>query len=653
MKSSIVLFLMLYSCIAEAAGTCQPVKWSKLARRDVTSQSITTSSTFISSLRPSTSNGILITSSTKSSATSSQTATSLTSSALAMDTPTLFQNTSLITTGNITAGTVNCRSSAPTTDQVNYYTCSLLAITYGITVEKFFILNPTILPDCSNIKPNSLYCTAGYIEPVLAVDGFCGPLHKNASCVGNSVGQCCNSQIWTCGNSTSDCEPGICWEGICPGDKIYSTDGTCGTQNGDRLCAGKWGDCCNASGKCGTGSAFCGTSVCQSGNCTWPVVPSLPPPWLGLVGNTTDGTCGKANSFTCSSGFGNCCNKDGICGSLPSDCGVGCQPQWGNCDPLPSSSSTKPLSNTSKPSSTSSKISSSTKSSAITTSSSKPTTTSSTSTSKPISSTSKPTSSTVRSTTTSKTSSTASPVITAISALPSCGQTCFSNVIAQYSTLGCSSPDPSCLCKNANFGFGIRDCANGACGTSVGSTVIAYQSLYCSSAAATVKVTTTATGIAALPSCGQTCFNNLIAQYSSLGCSSPDPSCLCKNVNFGFGIRDCSNGACGTAVASTVIAFQTAYCASAAATVKPTTTATGIAALPSCGQTCFNNVIAQYSTLGCATPDPSCLCKNVNFGFGIRDCSNGACGTAVASTVIAYQSAYCSSAAATATAKPK
>jgi hypothetical protein len=135
------------------------------------------------------------------------------------------------------------------------------------------------------------------------------------------------------------------------------------------------------------------------------------------------------------------------------------------------------------------------------------------------------------------------------------------------------------------------------------------------------------------------------AQYKALGCSGPDSYCLCNNVNFGFGLRDCANGACGTAVASTVIAYGSAYCATAFAT--HTATSTGFAALPSCGQTCFNNMKAQYSTLGCSSPDPPCLCKNANFGYGLRDCANGACGTAVASTVIAYGSSYCASATAT------
>ena len=219
-------------------------------------------------------------------------------------------------------------------------------------------------------------------------------------------------------------------------------------------------------------------------------------------------------------------------------------------------------------------------------------------------------------------------------------------MLAQYSALGCSSADSYCLCSNVDFSNGLRDCSNGACGTAVASTVIAYGSAYCANAAATHTATATATGIASLPSCGQTCFNNMLAQYSALGCSSGDSYCLCNNADFSNGVRDCSNGACGAAIGSTVIAYGSAYCSSVAATHTATATATGIASLPSCGQTCFNNMLAQYSALGCASAAPSCLCQNVNFGYGLRDCSNGACGTAVASTVIAFGSLYCASATA-------
>lgn len=120
----------------------------------------------------------------------------------------------------------------------------------------------------------------------------------------------------------SDCTPGICWGGTCAGNTHYSIDGKCGPQHGDRLCAGKWGDCCNLNGQCGSGNDFCNIDSCYSGECDWPVVITLRPSSLGLVGNTTDGTCGAASTFTCDSGHGNCCNKNNVCGSLPSDCGI-------------------------------------------------------------------------------------------------------------------------------------------------------------------------------------------------------------------------------------------------------------------------------------------------------------------------------------------
>ncbi|EJT79178.1 hypothetical protein GGTG_04266 [Gaeumannomyces tritici R3-111a-1] len=106
--------------------------------------------------------------------------------------------------------------------------------------------------------------------------------------------------------------------------------------------------------------------------------------------------------------------------------------------------------------------------------------------------------------------------------------------------------------------------------------------------------------VSSLPACGQTCFGNIFAQYSGFGCASPQDSyCFCNKANFSNGLRNCSNGACGSdaAAASSAIAFGSAYCANAFATH----TATGLAALPSCGQTCFNNMVAQYSALRCAS----------------------------------------------------
>jgi hypothetical protein len=52
-------------------------------------------------------------------------------------------------------------------------------------------------------------------------------------------------------------------------------DGKCGFQHNNLLCGGKWGDCCNREGVCGTGEGFCSNSRCQTGNCTF-IIPSPP-----------------------------------------------------------------------------------------------------------------------------------------------------------------------------------------------------------------------------------------------------------------------------------------------------------------------------------------------------------------------------------------
>ncbi|KAI8964535.1 carbohydrate-binding module family 50 [Daldinia sp. FL1419] len=253
----------------------------------------------------------------------------------------------VVHTSPIKPGEINCRYWGSTYDDSGKDTCMELAKRYRITIKKFFMLNPELDRDCGNVRPYTDYCVAGFIEPLRAEDGFCGPPHKNATCIGMRHGQCCNSETWTCGSTNEDCALGTCYEGVCWGDKVYSTDGTCGRQYGNRICAGKQGDCCSIDGKCGTGPEFCGESVCQSGNCTnspkhhfyarWSI-PSELPPWK--AGNTTDGTCGGENKFACHIIYGNCCSKSGRCGSLPSDCGEGCQPEFGRCDPGVSNGST-------------------------------------------------------------------------------------------------------------------------------------------------------------------------------------------------------------------------------------------------------------------------------------------------------------------------
>ena len=58
-------------------------------------------------------------------------------------------------------GDIVCRFESTTTSEVKYYTCTEMALKYSITVEKFFILNPSTDKDCSTIKPNTVYCVDG------------------------------------------------------------------------------------------------------------------------------------------------------------------------------------------------------------------------------------------------------------------------------------------------------------------------------------------------------------------------------------------------------------------------------------------------------------------------------------------------------------
>ncbi|ODA82688.1 hypothetical protein RJ55_01196 [Drechmeria coniospora] len=424
----------------------------------------------------------------------------------------------LLSGGNVTTGKINCRYTTNTKGMdINYYTCTALANRYHISVEKFFQLNPTVHANCGNIQADTDYCVAGFIEPLRATKGLCGPPNGNATCRGTEF-QCCNAKTFTCGNSLEDCADGTCYEGACAGDSVFTTNGECGRQHGYKQCAGVWGDCCNAEGKCGTGEAFCAYGKCQLGNCTLMAQPQKVP----VGGATPDGTCGGTKQYKCNAAYGKCCNKDGRCGRRSEDCGTGCQPLFGDCTIRHTSfSSTTTTTTTTKVSTPSSTLIS------------------------------------------SKTPTTKTPTL---SALPSCGQTCFNNMLGQYSQLGCASPDADCLCGKVDFLNGIRDCSNGACGTDIGSAVIAFGKAYCSSAPATH--TPTVPSIDSLPLCGQTCFNNMLAQYSQLGCASPDAACLCKKADFGYGLRDCSNRACGESVASTVIAYGRSWCASATAPAR-------------------------------------------------------------------------------------
>ena len=51
-------------------------------------------------------------------------------------------------------------------------------------------------------------------------------------------------------------------------------------------------------------------------------------------------------------------------------------------------------------------------------------------------------------------------------------------MLAQAATLGCTTADAACLCNKSDFAYGIRDCANEACGSDAPK-IIAYGTTFC------------------------------------------------------------------------------------------------------------------------------------------------------------------------------
>lgn len=61
----------------------------------------------------------------------------------------------------VSPGEVVCRYTTSTSDAVNYYTCQSISYRYGIDVEDFFKLNPSVNSACDNVKINTEYCVRG------------------------------------------------------------------------------------------------------------------------------------------------------------------------------------------------------------------------------------------------------------------------------------------------------------------------------------------------------------------------------------------------------------------------------------------------------------------------------------------------------------
>ncbi|KAG5976700.1 hypothetical protein E4U58_000033 [Claviceps cyperi] len=83
-------------------------------------------------------------------------------------------------------------------------------------------------------------------------------------------------------------------------------------------------------------------------------------------------------------------------------------------------------------------------------------------------------------------------------------------------------------------------------------------------AALSLVAAVAAQDLSALAQCGQICANNMMttAKAEELGCKMNDIKCLCSNVNFMYGLRDCSHAVCNQQDANQVVAFGIKVCES-------------------------------------------------------------------------------------------
>ncbi|KAF4808987.1 GPI-anchored CFEM domain protein [Colletotrichum siamense] len=78
-----------------------------------------------------------------------------------------------------------------------------------------------------------------------------------------------------------------------------------------------------------------------------------------------------------------------------------------------------------------------------------------------------------------------------------------------------------------------------------------------------------------LPECGTKCIESMLGKAQSLGCVADDKACLCRNVDFTYGIRDCSYQSCGDdAIAKQAIDYGVEICRQAGVAITATPEAT-------------------------------------------------------------------------------
>ncbi|KAK3307736.1 uncharacterized protein B0T15DRAFT_499665 [Chaetomium strumarium] len=89
-------------------------------------------------------------------------------------------------------------------------TCQNLAFTAGISLSDFLSLNPQIEGDCINLWLGYSYCVAPVTPATPGTDGKCGPDNDNTICAGTGFGKCCSVHGF-CGSSQQHCGADYCY----------------------------------------------------------------------------------------------------------------------------------------------------------------------------------------------------------------------------------------------------------------------------------------------------------------------------------------------------------------------------------------------------------------------------------------------------------
>ncbi|OJD16579.1 hypothetical protein AJ78_03270 [Emergomyces pasteurianus Ep9510] len=74
--------------------------------------------------------------------------------------------------------------------------------------------------------------------------------------------------------------------------------------------------------------------------------------------------------------------------------------------------------------------------------------------------------------------------------------------------------------------------------------------------------------------CARGCIERMLALAPKLGCKGDDVACLCRNMDFGYGVRDCTTQACGAQDLPAAAAAAAKYCPNGAPSGSSGTTGT-------------------------------------------------------------------------------